>query len=136
MHKLIGLLSMATLLLLGCAATERQTRPFDDVVLDYMQRLRWHDWNGAAQHIPEEERDPFLQRMLEGEDLRMTDVRLEGVELQGDGTRAATRIAFEYYRLPSPTVKTVRAKQEWAYAEGDRTRPGGWRVLIPLPPLP
>lgn len=132
----LALAFLSAVLLFGCAAVHRPSTPFEPVALDYIQRLRWHDWNGVARHLPEEERAPFLERMLGLEDVRITDVRLEGIEIEGDGSGAIARLGIEYYRLPSPTVKTVRTIQQWRHAEGARGSAGGWRLLTPLPPLP
>lgn len=136
MRAILGLAAAAIVLcLLGCATAARQVQSFDAVSFDYVQRLRWEDWPGVGQYAPDEEREAFIQRMLAEKDLHITDVRQEGIETAEEG-RATVRLAVEYYRLPSPTVKTLRLRQEWALVEGSRDRPGGWRLLAPLPPLP
>lgn len=136
MGKTIGSIVLTALLLLGCAAAiMHQRQSFEPAVEDYMQRLRWKDWNGAGRYFPEKERALFLQQMLATAGLHVTDVRLEGVDSPANGTQAVTRMAVEYYLLPSATVKTMRVRQEWIYTEGDRAHPPGWQVLTLLPPL-
>ena len=123
-------------LLLGCAPIVPPGEQFDSVTRDYLQRLRWMDWNGAARHIAEEQRDEFLERFGSLKDLHVTDARLESVEMLPEDSRALTRIALEYYMLPSATVKTLMLRQEWIYHPGDRAAPGIWRMVTPFPPLP
>ena len=123
-------------LLSGCGMVARPTEEFIAVSDDYLQRLRWQDYNGVARHLAASERDSFLEQWTPLDDLRMTDARLDSLEFRGDGRQAQTRVTLEYYLLPSTTVQRLRLSQSWEYQGGDRTQPGLWQITTPFPPPP
>lgn len=131
-----GLLILtAAVLLLSCGMVVRPAKEFSDASQDFMARLRWKDYNGAAGHLTEEHRSDFLERFSQAGDLNIVDVHLESVDFSGEN-RAETWTVLEYYLLPSAAVKTFRLRQEWSYEGGDRYRPGVWRIITPFPPFP
>lgn len=123
-------------LLSGCGMVARPTEEFIAVNDDYLQRLRWQDYNGVARHLAASERDSFLDQWSPLADLRMTDASLDSLEFHGEGRQAQTRVTLEYYLLPSTTVKRLRLSQSWEYQGGDRTHPGLWQITTPFPPPP
>lgn len=124
------------LLLNGCGVVVRPTEEFIAVSDDYLQRLRWQDYNGVAKHLVASERDAFLDQWTGLDDLRMTDANLDSMEFRAEGRQAQTRVSLEYYLLPSTTVKRLRLNQSWEYQGGDRTHPGQWQITTPFPPPP
>lgn len=131
--RVLSLLGGAVFLLLltGCAAVHPSGESLHAASHDFLLRLRWQDYPGAARHLAEEERGAFLGRFLHLGDLRITDVRLDGVDLSPEGDRAVSHVTVEYYLLPSPVVKTLPLRQEWV-----RHPSAGWQIVTPVPPFP
>jgi hypothetical protein len=122
-------------LLVGCAVAARPQPEFQPVLKDYVERLRWRDYQQVAAYLPEADREDFLQRFAALDDLHIVDVQLEAAGFSEEGRGAHTTIALEYYLLPSLTVKKVRLRQEWRYQE-ERFHSGSWQLADPFPPFP
>ena len=127
---------MSVFLLLSCGMMARPGQEFDTASRDYVQRLRWMDFEGASRYHSDEYREVFRRRFGELKDLHVVDVRLESVDLRDESDRAETSIVLEYYLLPSATVKQYRLRQEWAYQGGDRYHQGVWRITSPFSGFP
>ncbi len=123
-------------LLAGCGLAARPAEDFLSASDDYLQRLRWQDYNGVARYLVPGERQPFLDQWADQDDLRLTDVSLDSLEFSDQGRQARTRVTLEYYRLPSTVIQRLRLNQEWEYQGGSRTRPGQWQITTPFPPAP
>jgi hypothetical protein len=124
------------LLLSACGLAARPAQEFLAVSDDYLQRLRWQDYNGVARHLVESEREAFLAQWSDQPDLRLTEAQLDSLEFRAEGREARTRVTLEYYRLPSTTIERLRLNQSWEYRGGDRTHPGQWLITTPFPPAP
>ncbi|RME41520.1 MAG: hypothetical protein D6794_00465 [Deltaproteobacteria bacterium] len=122
------------LLLAGCAfyssltEPEKQRRAFELVTDHFTQRLRWQDYAAAAESVEAGLRQSFLDRFSKDTDLKITDVRQEGLVLDETGIRAEGELVIEYYRLPSLTVKTVRLPVVWRFFGADSESPVGWKI--------
>lgn len=124
------------LLLAGCGLAARPQQEFQPAFKDYVERLRWRDYQDVAAYLPETDRDDFLQRFSALDDLHIVDVKLESADFSEEGRRVQTTLALEYYLIPSITVKKVRLRQEWRYQGEDRYHPGTWKLAEPFPPFP
>jgi hypothetical protein len=124
------------LLLIGCGLAARPQQEFQPAFKDYVERLRWRDYQEVAAYLPEADREEFLQRFSALDDLHIVDVQLESADFSEEGHRAHTTLALEYYLVPSITIKKVRLRQEWGYQGGDRYHPGTWMLAGPFPPFP
>jgi len=103
---------------------------------DFVQRLRWQDYVGAAAHLTEPNRQAFLDRFRKDRGLKITDVRLESLVFADQGSRADGELVVEYYRLPSLTVKTARFPVRWSFYGPDEPTPVGWKITMINPHLP
>lgn len=124
------------LLLVGCGLAARPQQEFQPVLKDYVERLRWRDYQQVAAYLPEAEREDFLQRFSALDDLHIVDVQLESADFGEAGRQVHTTLTLEYYLIPSITVKKIRLRQEWQYQGGDRYHPGTWKLAGPFPPFP
>lgn len=131
--------TLLALILAGCALTDKVVTPENQFVRvqdDFMQRLRWKDYQGAARHFSEANREAFLQQFRQADDLNVTDVRLESLEYQAENQQMQTEIVIEYFLLPSATVKTFRVEQQWHYFHDEQSATGEWRITSHFPAFP
>lgn len=135
-RKSLLLLLPGILLLAACSTIEPPATRFPVTADDFLQRLRWGDFQGASQHLAGEYREDFLQQFTPLKDLHITDVRLEASTLREKDRRMVTWAVLEYYLLPSITIKTFRFQQEWALQKTDPHLPGEWVVVTPFPRFP
>ena len=127
---------LVTLELLGCATMMRPVELFPMGNEDFVRRLRWLDYPGAAQHMVEEVREDFLERFADNEDLRIVDFGTERIEFSADGRQVVVWHTLEYYLLPSATVKKERIRLEWEFREENKLFPGTWLITTEFPQLP
>lgn len=129
-------LFLAALLLVACGLAVRPRQEFQPAFKDYVERLRWRDYQGVAAYLPETDREVFLRRFAALDELHIVDVQPESANFAEDGQGVRTTIAVEYYLIPSITVKKIRLHQEWTYQGADRYHPGAWKLAGPFPPFP
>jgi hypothetical protein len=122
-------------LLAGCAPPTGTAEELAPAGRDFLQRLRWKDYQGASAYLLPEHRQQFLGSFSAEELLHITDVQLEGVENAAAG-QAVTWAVLEYYRLPSLSVRKFRLQLDWVYIGGKRLQPGSWLLSTPFPDIP
>lgn len=127
---------LVTLGVMACTTIMRPTEMFPEGNRDFVKRVRWLDYQGAAQHMVEVDRQGFLDRFAEDEDLRVVDFEIERIDFRDDGLQVEVRYILEYYRLPSVTVKKERFKLEWEFREEKKMMPGTWLITTEFPQLP
>jgi len=121
----------------SCAAVTRVSDDLTPAAFDFAQRLRWKDFNGASRYFDEAaKKHAFVEQFAEMEDLQITDVRVETIDLDESGQRATTRMTLEYFLLPSVSVKTFSFKLDWAYAGLKPNAAESWFIASPFPPFP
>ena len=131
-----GATVLLAVLLVACGLAARPRQEFQPAFQDYVERLRWRDYQGVAAYLPEADREDFLQHFAALDDLHIVDVQLESVDFGQDERRVRTTVALEYYLIPSITVKKTRLRQEWQYQGADPYRSGTWKLASPFPPFP
>jgi hypothetical protein len=125
--------------LAGCALSAQVVKPESQFLSpqdDFMQRLRWRDYQGAAKHFTEPHREGFLQQFRGSGDLNVTDVRLESARYVAEGERMETVVVVEYFMLPSVAVKTFRLEQQWTYFREEEKQSGEWLITSVFPVFP
>ena len=135
----IGLPLFAALVLLGSACDMMPQQTGMDIEKtggEFLERLRWQDYQGAARYMTEDVRKDFLDRMSLLKDLKVVDTRMETIEFTPGNTTAQSRGSVEYYLLPSITIQTLILEQEWVYQPATRTEPGFWLITTPFPEIP
>jgi hypothetical protein len=103
---------------------------------DFMQRLRWRDYQAAAKYFTAPHRDGFLLQFRNADQLNVTDVRLQHAEYLAETEQMETEVAIEYFLLPSATVKTFRFDQQWSYFRSGEKLTGEWRITSFFPQFP
>ena len=124
------------LLVLCIAACSPALKPkpadsFADSNKEFALRLAWQDYRSAASFMDGEYLQDFQDKFPERGDIRVLEIRPEGVEFEGqEQERAVSWSSIDYYRLPSNTLKTLKVRLEWAY------RNSVWQIVSPFPDLP
>lgn len=131
----IRLFLLASAFLAGCQGLSGAFNGLEPAATDFVQRLRWRDFAGAARHLEEPCRQEFLDRFGAIEDLDIADVRVLRVTPLGED-RTEILLEMEYFRLPSPRLEKLRVQQLWEREPGEGYRRGVWRIVTPFPPLP
>lgn len=131
-----ALLVVLLVLLAGCAPPTGTAEELEPAGRDFLQRLRWKDYQGASAYLLlPEHRKEFLGSFSAEEQLHITDVQLEQVENSAPG-KAITWAVLEYYRFPSLSVRKFRMRLDWVYIGGKRLQPGSWLLSTPFPDIP
>ena len=136
--KLMGLWFMTLLVLTGaaCNLAPPSGVSLEDAGDNFLERLRWQDYQGASRYLAPDIRQDFLDQMSLLKDLKVVDTRLEAIEFTEGSNQALSRGEVEYYLLPSITIQTLSLEQEWEYQPGTRTEPGFWLITTPFPEIP
>jgi hypothetical protein len=130
------MLILALLMLLAsCAPPSGTTEELTPAGRDFLQRLRWKDYQGAAAYLLPEHRQAFLGHFAVQDQLYITEVQLEQVESSAPG-QGVTWGVLEYYRLPSVSVRKFRFQLDWTYVGGGRLQVGSWLISTPFPAIP
>lgn len=121
-------------LLIGCATIKNYTvaGDFEDSVKAYLNLLRWQEFESAqTTYVSVPLQEEYRRKIKEAGELKIVDYRVKKQTCdpaKGEGIVVAE---FDYYRLPSVTVKTVVDNQKWTYERRDDT--GSWRLTSPAP---
>lgn len=104
---------------------------------DFMRRLRWKDYNGAARYFSEAAGAAFLEQMrLVEKDLNITEVRLDAAEFRNADEAMETWLVVEFFLLPSNTLQRLRFALPWRYQRAGEKLPGEWLIVGDFPHLP
>jgi len=127
-----AVLLMAVTLIIGCSLLPNHKDDFGKLNDDFMHRFRWHDVNGAAQHVAPEKREEFLDRFEALDDLKVTSFEATRLEAQVQNSLERTvHYRLSYYLMPSMSVKQKRFTLRWRQpVEG-----GDWLMVDEFPAL-
>jgi len=127
---------LAALLLFACSPMVKPPDLFPLENDDFVLRMRWLDFQAAAQHIAEADRPAFLERFADNDDLRVVDFEVDRIDFRDDGHQVEVGYVLEYYRLPSATVKKERFHLKWEFREEEKLSAGTWLITTEFPQLP
>jgi len=138
MHRFsLLLLSMACLLLSGCAAlTGGETANLPQIADRFTEAMRWKDWYGAAKFVEAKQRAAFLEQFKEDPDLFVVDSQIQNIQPGAGAGTAESVYQLEYYRLPSSRIERWTWTQEWQQQPGRFYAETVWLINNPPPPLP
>ena len=132
---LLGVMGVA-LLLGGCAGLFNPAAEWPRVGDEFVQRLRWREYAGAAAYVAEERRSDFLVWTAALAPLQVVDGRIESFVLKDQDRRAEAIAVLDYYRLPSARLQRWQLTQQWEYRGGGTLTPGDWQLVGALPTPP
>ena len=103
---------------------------------DFMLRVRWFDFPGAALYFDDEPGQEFIERFAEEEDLRITAFTTTRVDVKGPQDSVTIHYLLEYYILPSASVKKKRFTLTWEQVAAPLAGEEQWHIAEPFPEIP
>ncbi len=126
-----ALLSLLVLLA-ACQTLSVALEQFDRTSREYNHMVRWEEFAMAnVTFVDKGIRGEYDKRVEAAKGVKVVDFRVVSYECQPEKGTATVNVEFDYYILPSATVKTVRDTQKWVYREGPEEK--GWRLTTLLP---
>lgn len=136
-HFSLLLLSVACLLLTGCAAlTGGETANLPQTADRFSEAMRWKDWYGAAKFVEVGQRSTFLEQFKEDPDLFVVDSQIQNIHPGAAAGLAEVVYQLEYYRLPSSRIERWTWTQQWQKQPGRFAAETVWLISNPPPSLP
>lgn len=108
----------------GCTSLDQMQEKLYDATRAYNRSLRWADWDRAAEHLPPESADGFLDsHETVDERLVVIDYELTRLKLDKPTGRAACRVEIQWHTDDRLIVEHTTVDQWWQYYEG------GWYLV-------
>jgi len=106
---------------------------------DFMLRVRWLDFPGAALHFEEDIRPEFIEQFDDVDDLKVTAFTMVRLELDVPQEKVTAHYRLEYYILPSATIQKKRFSLTWEQqpvsVSGKAAGKAFWRITQAFPEL-
>ena len=126
------LLLVLCLMLAACAAEAGLRDEFEMSMKAYNRMLRWHEVEKAGMtYMEKEQRDAFMKKAesLKKRGVSVTDYRILSTECLPEKKSGEVIAEFDYYILPSTSIKTITYRQEWIYLDLIKS----WKLKSGLP---
>lgn len=129
-RTLLGL-ALLTTPLLGCAASDGMIEKLYDSTRAYNRSLRWGDWDRAAEHLPKQSVDAFVEAHQEVEDkLVVIDYEMSRIEVDKQHGIAGSQVRISWHTETELVVRETMVEHLWQWHEGrwvlvDERRSGG-----------
>jgi hypothetical protein len=132
------LLLVVTLLIFGggCAQKIDLGPGYERMSKDFLQAMRWKDFQGAAEYLDEGVRAQFLESFDKSEDLNIVEAEYRYSRLDKKNGTAASELILKYYLLPSTRVQDWAWKIDWTLIPVDTKQRGSWQVQGAPPAFP
>lgn len=129
--RLSSFFLLAALMLIGCAGLSQVRPQFEKSYEGYNELLRWHDFYRAGSFASSAVAERYIEWAEASKKVRISDYRVVNVRFDEKALEAEVDTVFDYYRIDSPTVKTVTDRQKWAYRDEHGVKQ--WRLQSPPP---
>lgn len=116
----------------GCVTQASMGEGFEQSVKAFNRLLRWHELENAGMtYIEPQLRETYLKQAdhLKKRGLTVTDFRIISSRYLPETKSGDVIAEFDYYMLPSSTVKTISYRQDWVYQESTKS----WKLRSSLP---
>jgi hypothetical protein len=115
----------------------KQKDDFSTKSEDFVLRMQWEKFSGAALHFKQELRESFIERFEALDMLKVTNVALSRVTSEFEGTtiRKVTHYTLEYYLLNELKVYEEKVKLVWELSPETEDKDSYWRIVSPFPEL-
>lgn len=102
-------------LVAACSASAKGKHDdLDEHLRDFQEGLRWRNYDRAAAHVRQEEREKFLDaHEILDENLRIDDYEIERVTLGEDGRRATVRVRYVWHLDSEGRVHDTLVDESW-----------------------
>jgi hypothetical protein len=120
----------------GCAASDGMVDKLYDSTRAYNRSLRWGDWDRAAEHLPAESADAFMEAHQAVEDrLVVIDYEMTRMEVDKLNGIAISQVEISWHTETELIVRTTKVNHLWQWHEGkwvlvDERRDGGKPLAI------
>jgi hypothetical protein len=120
----------------GCASSDGMVDKLYDTTRAYNRSLRWGDWDRAAEYIPAESADDFMEAHQAVEDrLVVLDYEMTRMEVDKLNGIAASQVEISWHTENELVVRTTKVNHLWQWHEGrwvlvDERRDGGRPLAI------
>lgn len=103
----------------GCAGGDQMQEKFYDATRGYNRSLRWADWDRAAEYVPPESADAFLDMHdAVDEELVVLEYNVTRLKLDKQNGRAASRVVISWHTDDRLIVEETTVDQWWQYFGG------------------
>lgn len=137
MKKFIFLLVFLPLLVMtGCSQKIDFGPGYDRMSKDFLQAMRWQDFQGAAAYLNKDERPKLLASFNGLRDLHIVEAEYQYSRLDKKMGTAESELILKYYLLPSTRVQDWVWKIDWVLIPVDTKQRGTWQVQGAPPTFP
>ncbi len=123
-------------LLSGCARKVDLGPGYQSMSANFLQAMRWTDFQGAATYLTVDNRQKLLASFEQLDDLQIVDAEYRYSRLNKKMGTAQSELILTYYLLPSTRVKDWVWQQDWALIPADRKQRGTWQLQGAPPSFP
>ena len=98
----------------ACGGFTQRVEPLDDSVRIYNSGVRWQKFLEAAQRLPPDQRDDFLdERDQLSDDLRVDDYEVIRIRASKDNRQAKVQVKYTWHLDSRGVVHSTHAVQSW-----------------------
>ena len=127
---------LAIFLVSGCANKVDLGPGYQRISKNFLQAMRWKDFQGAAAYLSMDNRPKLLADFDGLKDLNIVDAEYQYSDMDKKTGTARSELKLTYYLLPSVRVKEWRWKQDWVLIPVDSKQRGTWQLLGTPPTFP
>lgn len=124
------------LLVTGCAQKVDLGPGYEKMSGDFLQAMRWKDFQGAAAYLKDSERHKLLENFEGLKDLHIVGAEYHYSRLNKKMGTAESEMVLSYYLLPSTRVKDWVWKIDWVLIPVDTKQRGTWLIQGAPPNFP
>ena len=137
MKKFFLLVALVLMILSsGCTKKVDLGPGYERMSKDFLQAMRWKDFEGAAAYLEEGHRQDMLVRFSESRDLHIVGAAYQYSRLNKKMGAAQSEMILEYYLLPSTRVQEWVWKMDWVLIPAGTKQRGIWQVQGVPPAFP
>ena len=133
------MLVVSLVMITACSALPNHKDDFAKKNVDFMLRIRWLDFPGAALHFEGEARQEFIERFDDVDDLKVTAFSMVRLDVDVPQEKVTAHYRLEYYILPSATIQKKRFSLTWEQQpindSGQTADKVFWRITQAFPEL-
>ncbi len=120
----------------GCAKKVDLGPGYDKTSKQFLQAMRWKDFQGAAGYLKVDDRQKLLDSFENLKDLNIVEADFHYSRLNKEEQTAKSKIVLKYYLLPSTRIKEWSWEMDWLLIPAGTKKLGAWQVQSAPPQFP
>ena len=132
----LPLVFLLIFLLSGCANKVDLGPGYHSMSKNFLQAMRWKDFQGAAAYLSADNRQKLLDSFERKKDLQVVDADYRYSRIDKKSGTAQSELILTYYLLPSTRVQDWVWKQDWVLIPVDSKQRGTWQLQGTPPTFP